>query len=451
MSNDIRVAAGAAGTVRVPQEKRLTDRLLSIFTEVRPGEGVGALLLGAYVFLLLEAYYILKTVREALILSEGGAEIKAYSSAAQAALLLLIIPAYGRLASRVNRERLIMSVTVFFASNLAVFYLLGQAGLHVGILFFLWVGIFNVLVISQFWALANDLYNSDQGKRLLPVVGIGSSLGAWLGSIHAGRLLPMFGPFGLMLAGGGLLLICVLLSRLVNRFPESFCKFGHAAGERPLSREGAFRLILNSRYLFWIAMLILVVNVVNTTGEFMLSKLVVENADQLIASGAASIEQKAEIIGTFYGSFFGWVNLVGMLLQLFFVSRIFKYIGVRGALFVLPVIAFGSYGLVTVLPMLGLVRIAKVMENGTDYSIQNTARQALFLPTSREAKYKAKAAIDSFFWRAGDVLSAALVFAGVQFGFAVRDYAAINMGLAVIWIAIVTVTTREHKKLSTVA
>lgn len=451
MSRGVRAAVEPAASIHVRHKKQLTDRFLSVFTEVHTGEGIGALLLGAYVFLLLEAYYILKTVREALILSEGGAEIKVYSSAAQAALLLLIIPAYGRLASSVNRDRLITSVTIFFASHLAIFYLLGRAGFHIGVLFFLWVGIFNVLVIAQFWALANDLYNADQGKRLLPVVGIGSSLGAWLGSIHAGQLLPVFGTLGLMLVAGVLLLICVLLSRLVNRFPGSFCKFGHAAREKPLDREGAFRLILNSRYLFWIAMLMLVVNVVNTTGEFMLSKLVVENADRLIASGAASIGQKAEIIGTFYGSFFGWVNLVGMLLQLFVVSRIFKYIGVRGALLILPVIAFASYGLVTLLPLLRLVRVAKVMENGTDYSIQNTARQALFLPTSREAKYKAKAAIDSFFWRAGDVLSATLVFIGVQFGFAVQHYAAINMALGLIWIAIVGVITREHKKLSAVA
>ena len=435
----------------IRRERPLTDRFLSLFAEVQNGEGIGALLLGAYVFLLLEAYYILKTVREALILSEGSAEIKAYSSAVQAALLLLIIPAYGRFASRVNRDRLVTSVTIFFASHLAIFYLLGRAGFHVGILFFLWVGIFNVLVIAQFWALANDLYNADQGKRLLPIVGIGSSLGAWLGAIHAAQLLPVFGTFGLMLVAAGLLLICVVVHRLLSRFPRAFSKSGHAAAEQPLGREGAFRLILNSRYLSGIAALMLIANLVNTTGEFLLSKLVVENADRLIASGAASMEQKAAIIGSFYGNFFGWVNLVGMLLQLFFVSRIFKYIGVRGALFILPVIAFGSYGLVAVLPLLGLVRIAKVMENGTDYSIQNTTRQALFLPTSREAKYKAKAAIDSFFWRAGDVLSATLVFIGVRFGFAVRSYAAVNMCLALIWIAIVMVIAREHKKLSATA
>src|SRR4030095_9129849 len=102
----------------------LTDRVLSLFTEVRNGEGIGALLLGAYVFLLLESYYILKTVREALILSEGGAEIKSYSAAAQAMFLLLFIPFYSRLASKLNRDRLISGLTLFFASNLATLHFL---------------------------------------------------------------------------------------------------------------------------------------------------------------------------------------------------------------------------------------------------------------------------------------------------------------------------------------
>src|SRR5215468_6415015 len=127
----------AVPAASIRRERPLTDRFLSLFAEVQNGEGIGALLLGGYVFLLLEAYYILKTVREALILSEGSAEIKAYSSAVQAALLLLIIPAYGRFASRVNRDRLVTSVTIFFASHLGIFYFLGRAGFHIGVLFFL--------------------------------------------------------------------------------------------------------------------------------------------------------------------------------------------------------------------------------------------------------------------------------------------------------------------------
>src|SRR5207302_8142765 len=132
--------------------------------------------------------------------------------------------------------------------------------------------------------------------------------------------------------------------------------------------------------------------------------------------------------------FFGWVNLVALLLQVFVVSKVFKYIGVRGALFVLPCIALGSYSLMALLPVLGVVQIAKVLENSSDYSIQNTTRHALFLVTSPEAKYKAKAAIDTFFWRVGDMLQAGLVLAGARFAFTTRQYALVNMALVGVWL-----------------
>src|SRR6266568_5807929 len=161
------------------------ERFLAHIADVRAGEGIGVLLLSLDLFLLLASYYILKTVREALILTQGGAEVKAYSSAGQAILLLLLVPAFGALASRVNRIRLVTAVTLFFASHLVVFLVLGKLGVRDGVPYFLWVGIFNVLVIAQFWAFANDLYSPAQGERLFPLVGLGSSLGAWLGAVAA--------------------------------------------------------------------------------------------------------------------------------------------------------------------------------------------------------------------------------------------------------------------------
>ena len=147
------------------------------------------------------------------------------------------------------------------------------------------------------------------------------------------------------------------------------------------------------------------------------------------------------------GDFYGWVNLVGLLIQVFLVSRLFKTIGVRGALFVLPLIALGSYTLMAILPVLGVIRIAKVLENSTDYSIQNTARHALFLPTSREAKYKAKAAIDTFFWRVGDMLQGGVVLVGTWLAFTARHFAWINIVLVSVWLVLIVGIYREHKKL----
>ncbi len=131
---------------------------------------------------------MLKTAREVFILGEGGAEVKSYSAAGQALLLLVLVPAYGAFASRVNRIQLVQWVTLFFASHLALFLMALGAGWHVGMAYFLWLGIFNLMVIAQFWAFANDLYTPEQGKRLFPLIGVGSSLGAWVGSVRAGQI-----------------------------------------------------------------------------------------------------------------------------------------------------------------------------------------------------------------------------------------------------------------------
>ena len=193
--------------------KSWLDRLLSLVADVRAGEGAGALLLAANVFVLLGFYYILKTVRESLILSEGGAEVKSYAAAGQALLLLGFVPLYGAVASRVDRVRLISGVTLFFASHLVVFYLLGTSGIAVGVPFFLWIGIFNLVVLAQFWAFANDVYSSERGKRLFPVVGVGSLLGAWLGAEAASALFARMGPYELMLLSAVGLTACVFLTR----------------------------------------------------------------------------------------------------------------------------------------------------------------------------------------------------------------------------------------------
>jgi len=124
------------------EHKTVLERFLTTFTEVRAGEGLTAVLLMLYLFLLLTSYLIIKTVREPLILAEGGAVVKSYAAAGQALLLLFIVPAYGSFASKVNRVKLINWVTVFFISNLIAFYILALLQVPLGIAFFLWVGVF---------------------------------------------------------------------------------------------------------------------------------------------------------------------------------------------------------------------------------------------------------------------------------------------------------------------
>jgi AAA family ATP:ADP antiporter len=428
--------------------KSALDRALSVFTDVRAGEGLSALLLAANVFYLLAFYQVLKIVRDALILSESGAVAASYASAGMAAVLFAFVPAYGALASRVNRVWLICGVTLFFASHLLVFYALGVAGARVGVAFYIWVGVFNMVAVAQFWSFANDVYTNERGRRLFPLVGIGASLGALVGAGLTAFLFEGTGPYLLMLVAAAGLLVPVGLTILVHRRESARREAATGTVEQPLGRQGGFELVFKHRYLLLIALLVLVFNLVNTLGGFMLNTLITQEAEARVASGAAEGLTVAAVIGTISGGVQTLVNLLSLVFQAFLVSRIFKHVGVRGALFILPAIAAAGYTGVAILPTLLIVQWTKIFENSTDYSIQNTTRHALFLPTSREAKYKAKQAIDSFFVRTGDLLQAVVVFAGVQFSFTVRGFALVNLALIAVWLLIVVGIRREHRKLA---
>jgi len=421
------------------------EKALSLFADVRAGEAFGALLLAANVFLLLTGYLILKVSREPLILTQGGAEVKAYASAGQALLLLLAVPLYGWFGTKVNRLRLVVGLELFFASNLILFAFLGHSGLRIAVPYYIWVGIFSLFVISQFWAFANDLYTEGQGRRLFPLVGVGSSLGAVAGARAAAVLARTYHltPYALMLVCTALLLISILITVAVSR-RESLGNEEGAERRREgrLGAEGGFQLLLRDRYLFWIAALTILLNVVNTSGEYLLSKLLELNSMELFSD----IVERQRFITGFVGDYLTWTNGLGLFCQLFVVSRVIRYAGIRGSLFVLPSIAMISYSCFAFVPMLAVIRFFKVLENSTDYSLQNTLRQALWLPTSREAKYKAKAAVDTFCTRFGDVVAAAAIFAVKGIGFGLPVVAILSAGLTILWLWVATRIAKEHRR-----
>lgn len=467
------------------RQKNMLERFLNLFTEVKAGEGTNAVLLFLNLFLLLTAYYIVKPVREALILAEGGAEIKSYSSAGQVLLLLGAVPLYSFIASKFPRRKLINTVTLFFTFCLVLFFILANLQVPLGIIFFLWVGIFSLMIIAQFWSYANDLYTPEAGKRIFVIIAFGASSGAVFGSFIAGILTRPVGVYNLLLFAGALLLISLVITNFVDIRVNKAGREVTAAkvASEPLKKGDAFKLVIRHRYLLLIALMLMFLNWVNTTGEYILGRTVTESAEKKVmttevqtaasdyARTALSREMAPEnetdidarrkahfddytekwtknYIAKFYADFFTIVNLAGLLMQLFLVSRILKYLGIRVAILILPVIALGGYFLIAFLPIISIVRWAKTAENATDYSLQNTVRQVLFLPTSREEKYKAKQAIDTFFVRAGDVLSAALVYLGTSWlAFTTKQFALFNLGLVVIWIILATYIGRENQRL----
>ncbi|MET0390187.1 MAG: MFS transporter [Polyangiales bacterium] len=422
---------------------RSLARLLRPFARVEPEEAVSASLLTLTVFLLLLGYYLLKTAREPLILLHGGAEVKSYASAGQSLLLLLVIPAYAALARRVGRLRLLIVVYGFFVSNLLIFAVLLQSGVEIGVPFYLWVGVFNNTAIAQLWSFANDVYTPEQGQRLFAILGIGSSVGAVVGAFVAKRLAGL-GPASMLLGAAAILVLCVVLVAIVERREQAGRVQVAASNDKPPIEGSALQMLLHDKYLLWIALLTFLLNCVNSNGEYLLDRTLLE----VLAAEGTSGQDAVRQVGAFKADYFGWVNLFGVLLQLFAVSRILRVLGVRRALYVLPAVAFLSYSFMLLTPVLALIRMGKIAENSLDYSLQNTARQTLFLVGTRAEKYLGKTVIDTFIVRTGDVFSALLVFAAGRLKLPSSGFAVLNLSLIACWVLVLVGLGREHRRRS---
>ncbi|MFT4704147.1 MAG: AAA family ATP:ADP antiporter [Bradymonadia bacterium] len=506
----------AATTPATPPRKTFVQKGLSLFTEVRQGEEVRALKLVGAFFLLLTAYYVIKTVREPMLLADGSAELKAYASGGQAIALLFFVPFYGWVASKLSRGKLILGVCGFFLLCLQIFFVPAleaeeiaaemrtseaaaeaQANdetadadvapdenqpeqtdaipsdqadaeaaseqedeeerplpslsdfLTLGYWFYVWVGIFSLATIAQFWSFANDIYNEEQGKRLFPLIAIGSTVGAAMGSAIPAFLFDqgVSSPYMLQIAFVLLFAHAGLLYSVHRSAVGDPPAPGKASTDEPLSKSGGFGMIFSDRYLFLIATVIFLLNVVNTLGEYLLSDLVVAEAVRQFEAG--EVDSVGQAIGAFYGKFFLFVNIATVSVQALAVSRIVKHLGLKGVLFALPIVALGTYGLAAIGVGFAVFRASKMAENTTDYSVMNTGKALLWLPTSREAKYKAKQAIDTFVVRLGDLTQALVVFVGTTwFAFGVRQFALLNVVLILLWLAATVWLLRLHTQRS---
>jgi AAA family ATP:ADP antiporter len=311
-----------------------------------------------------------------------------------------------------------------------------------------------MMVVAQFWSFANDIYDVEQGKRIFPLIALGASVGAAVGSKIAAGLIPLFGVFPMLLLAAGLLAVCAALFLAADR--RVMARPGDASTPTPTSqapsRGGAFQIVLQHRYLVLVAGFSLVFSWVNSNGEYLLGKLIKAAAMAAVDRKEIAASGVGDYIGASYGEFFFYVNVLGVLLQTFVVSRLVRAIGLGAAFFVLPIIALADATAVALFPVLAILRIGKVAENATDYSLNNTLRQMLWLVTTREMKYKAKQAVDTFCVRMGDVGSALLIYAGTTaFGLSVRQFSIANAALVALWLLLAVAIVREHAQMSAAA
>jgi len=407
--------------------------------DLRSPEGMATLHFALRLFLILLAYYLMKPVREALILDDSTAffagnkaVLRSFALAGQASLLLILVPFYSNLIRRVHGDKLFHIVTLFLAGNILLFYFLGGTlGMDIGVAFFVWLGIFSVVQISQFWTMVSDYHCVERGKRLTSYIAIGGSLGAMIGAMIAKTLFLVLGTYGLMLIAVGMLVVAVIVPGTDASLKKE--TFEDSESESFKHLLGGLRRVVSIPYLRWIACSVVLLNLINSTGEFILADFV-------------TAEKKGAEIGEFYATFYLYVNIATLLLQAFVVRPMYRTIGVGGALISLAVINLGMYVSVLFFPILTWFAIVKMADNSIDYSVANTTKQILFLPLDRYTRYEGMLAINTFFTRFGDLIQGGLVFLVISFlGMPTIFLVVINIVLCSFWMLVTMRVSNKFK------
>jgi AAA family ATP:ADP antiporter len=299
---------------------------------------------------------------------------------------------------------------------------------------------------------------------MLPLIAIGATSGAAFGSEVVDRLAKSdwIPTESLLLAGIAPLIVSIFLTRIVDSRQQRLSLKPELADkiedrEKPeglnFLLNGA-KLVFQSRFLFAIALLTLLNNWVNTNGENLLFQVVQDNlnaeaASQGISNHRSLLEFTRDGTTAFYGNFFFWVNIVALLLQSLFASRLLKYGGFGVIILFLPVIALVSYSVMALVPILLVVKIMKIAENSVDYSINNTARHVLWLPVDSATKFNAKPAIDTLYVRLGDGFAALTVMIGVNvLDLSTTQFFVFNIALVFLWLFFALMLIREYRTLS---
>ncbi len=428
---------------------KIKNILLDTFflgVKTNPDERKGITGLFISLFLILMTTYFLKPAREILILTEGTAEIRSYAVGIQAILLIIILPVYGSFSRKYSCNSFMRSMIILFSLVLLGFFIAAYLGFHISMVFYVWLGVYTVLVIAQFWAFATDLFTREAGERLFVIIAFGGSIGAWAGSAISRVLVNYMGVNGLILLSSVTLALSILpvMYAVKTLPPECILEDCTPIQYMKKSLLACFQIVLTRRILLMIAIFIVLFNLINSTGEYLLSSTLERNFSEGVTAGKITVE-KSVYVGRFYSGFYTVVNFTGAVIQFFLVSRLLRFSGFSWAFVLTPLVVMIGYGSLLLMPTLAFLRIVKITENSLDYSLFNTMKQMLYLPMSRQEKYEARATIDSFGQRVGDLLQAWMVFIGINiFHFAFKGFVAVVVILAVVNAILAYFVLRER-------
>ena len=442
--------------------KKLFDKIVDVRADELRALGLAFI----FNFVVLGSYYVIRPIRENI--GAEGLENLPWMYTGTLAATLVANVLFSAIVARMARRKFIPIAYRFFIANLALFYLLMRTlapaqNIWLGRAFFVWVSVFNLFVVTVFWAFMTDIYNSDQGKRLFGFISVGGTLGGIVGGLVTASLVKKIGTVNLLIVSAAMLEAgawCVrffptqfrhpeqseatprdpeeVTSKLPPRDPSTCARDdGEPGAEQPIGGGiiSGISHVFRSPYLLGICAFMLFHAITSTLVYFQQADITAHQFHDRAARTA----------------FFGWldvsVNTVTLIVQLFLTGRLLKWFGVGLTLAFLPMLSMIGFLAMGFVPVLALLALFQTLRRAGNFAVTRPAREVLFTVLRREDKYKAKSFIDTFVYRAGDIIGAWSYPLLTWFGLGLTGISFVAAPLAAVWCVLSLWLGRKQRQL----
>ncbi len=386
----------------------------------------------AYFFCVLSSYYILRPVRESMAVGSGPNTIPWLFFGTFIAMLVAT-PIFGWVASRYPRRQFLPWVYLFFISNIVIFWIVfslavdsGSDHVWLGRIFFVWLSVFNLFVVSVFWSFMADIYTREQGRRLFGVITAGGSIGALIGGAATSILVLRIGFQNLFPIAATLLLIAIFcITRLRTWVEQSTSQevVETAASAKPLGGNpfSGITHVFSSRYFTSIAISSVIASLLGTALYIFMA--------QLVEQSIPNTDEQTQ----FFSNINNWTNGLSLIGQLLLVKRVVRRFGIGVSLSMLPIASVTGFILLAVEPTLAIVALLTVLRRGLGFGFSKPTSDMLYSVVTPEEKYKTKNFIETAVYRAGDLAGSLAVRGMVGVGLGISAVSVVMLPFAALW------------------
>jgi len=396
-----------------------------------------------YFFCVLSSYYILRPVREAMAVGSGPNTIP-FLFLATFVIMVLVTPIFGWVASRYPRRTFLPWIYLFFLSNILIFWFVfssriddGQDHIWLGRIFFVWVSIFNLFIVSVFWSFMADIYTREQGRRLFGIIASGGSIGALIGGIATSAIVLRVGFENLFPLAASLLLIAIVCISQLKKWvsdehKDNISETVQSDDALGGSSFSGITKVFQSRYFGAIASASLIASLLGNA-------LYIFTA-QLVEFEIAGADERTH----FFSNLNIVANTIAAIVQAGVVRRIVSRFGIGASLSVLPVLSVVGFVWLAIDPVLAVVAVLTILRRGLGFGFSKPSTSMLYSVVAAEDKYKTKNFIDTAVFRFGDAAgNVVIVF---LLGLGITGVSIAMLPFAAIWWSISLWLGRDYKR-----